>query len=275
MTDDSMTDDSMIDDSTTANRCSPILQCSFAPLLIANANRFVYTSQKDLPVADFAGACRHQYGLHRLIHHGVRQYQFQLRLGNQIHAVLTAAVNLGVPLLPSVAPHLNHRHALDANLVQRGLYGFQLGVLDDCFNLGHDVVLGLRSLRFTPAKGCHTGESVIFPSRIILLPQAKSITNTTPHALTLSSEVAPRKSKLFIASIGICYAIFLSSRASVLCAARDLGEPCEASRSLRRNGRAFGSLPTHFAGPFCPSGGAGGLANFASSTGAFSFTSVN
>jgi hypothetical protein len=36
---------------------------------------------------------------------------------------------------------------------------------------------------------------------------------------------------------------WLSSRASVLCAARDLGEPREASRFLRRNKRAFGSLP--------------------------------
>src|SRR5580700_4642129 len=37
--------------------------------------------------------------------------------------------------------------------------------------------------------------------------------------------------------------IWLSSRASVLCAARDLGEPRDASRFLRRNNRAFGSLP--------------------------------
>jgi hypothetical protein len=35
----------------------------------------------------------------------------------------------------------------------------------------------------------------------------------------------------------------LSSRASVLCAARDLGEPRDASRSLRRNNRASGSHP--------------------------------
>jgi hypothetical protein len=35
----------------------------------------------------------------------------------------------------------------------------------------------------------------------------------------------------------------LSSRASVFCAARDLSEPHEASRFLRRNNRAFGSLP--------------------------------
>jgi len=35
----------------------------------------------------------------------------------------------------------------------------------------------------------------------------------------------------------------LSSRVSVLCEARDLGEPREASRPLRRHNRAFGSLP--------------------------------
>src|SRR5580700_10751221 len=35
----------------------------------------------------------------------------------------------------------------------------------------------------------------------------------------------------------------LSSRANVLCAARDLGEPREASRFLRCIDRAFGSLP--------------------------------
>src|ERR1700677_135134 len=35
----------------------------------------------------------------------------------------------------------------------------------------------------------------------------------------------------------------LSSRANVLRAARDLGEPRDASRTLRRNSRAFGSLP--------------------------------
>jgi len=37
--------------------------------------------------------------------------------------------------------------------------------------------------------------------------------------------------------------------ASVLCAAKDLGEPREASRSLRRNNRAFGSLPHQTAPP--------------------------
>ena len=45
----------------------------------------------------------------------------------------------------------------------------------------------------------------------------------------------------------------------------DLGEPREAS---------LARFPIHFAGPFSPSGGAAGLANLASSTGTFSFTSL-
>src|SRR3974390_2300500 len=37
--------------------------------------------------------------------------------------------------------------------------------------------------------------------------------------------------------------VWLSSRANVLCAARDLGGPRDVSRSLRNHQRAFGPLP--------------------------------
>ena len=42
-------------------------------------------------------------------------------------------------------------------------------------------------------------------------------------------------------------AVRMSFRASVFCAARNLGEPREASRFLRRNTHAFGSLPNRTA----------------------------
>jgi hypothetical protein len=57
------------------------------------------------------------------------------------------------------------------------------------------------------------------------------------------------------------------------CLAKDPGGPRDVSRSLRHNNRAFGSLLIHFVGLFC-SAGAAGLANFASSTATFSFTSL-
>src|SRR2546427_12616686 len=43
----------------------------------------------------------------------------------------------------------------------------------------------------------------------------------------------------------------LSFRTSVLCSVWNLGEPREAARSLRRNNRAFGSLPCQ-AAPLAP-----------------------
>jgi hypothetical protein len=78
-----------------------------------------------------------------------------------------------------------------------------------------------------------------------------------------------------------------------LCAAKpglseaegDLAEPRAAAcpeQAKRADGSRFcdaiiarsARIRIHFAGPFCPSSGAGGLANFASSTGTFSFTSL-
>jgi hypothetical protein len=50
-----------------------------------------------------------------------------------------AAVNLGVPLLPAMPSHLKYCHALDANFLQRALDRIQLGVLNDRFDLSHDL----------------------------------------------------------------------------------------------------------------------------------------
>src|ERR1022692_552595 len=157
------------------------LQCSLAPLVIADANRFIHARQKNLPITDLARARRAQDGLHCFFHHRVRQNQLQLGLRDKVHAVLPAAVNLGVALLSPMPPHLEHGHALHANLLQRALHRFQLGVLDDRFNLRHDVV-----------------------PRFGLAIELRA--NTTRPALTLSSAATPRKLKLFIAPIRICYA---------------------------------------------------------------------
>src|SRR3984885_11709926 len=135
------------------------LQRSFAPLLIANADYFIHPRQKNLSIANLARSRRHQDGLHCLLHHPVRQHDLQLCLRNQIHTVFAAAVNFGVALLPAMASHLNHRHTLDADLLQRGLHRFQFGILDDCFDLGHDVVLRLRSSRLAPAGAAGLGIS--------------------------------------------------------------------------------------------------------------------
>src|SRR5580698_1000435 len=71
----------------------------------------------------------------------------------------------------------------------------------------------------------------------------------TPPGIMLSARCCKRRDCSTFRDVvdGIaCSRSRLSSRASVLCAARDLGEPRDASRTLRRNNRAFGSLPYRF-----------------------------
>src|ERR1039458_8124487 len=116
------------------------LQSAFAALVIADANRLIHAREKNLPVADLARARGSQNGLHRFLDHGVGQNHLELRLGDQIHAVLTSAVDLGMPLLPSVTAHLKHRHAFDADFMQRSFDRFQLRVLNDRLDLRHNVI---------------------------------------------------------------------------------------------------------------------------------------
>src|SRR5580704_2566151 len=70
------------------------LQCSLASLIISDANRLIYSRQKDFAVADLARARRSQDGLNRLLHQGIGQHHLNLGLGNQVHAVFAATVNL-------------------------------------------------------------------------------------------------------------------------------------------------------------------------------------
>ena len=63
--------------------------------------------------------------------------QFDFRLGQEVHDVLRAAVELGVALLASEALHFRHGHPLDAHALQRLLHLVELEGLDDGFDLLH------------------------------------------------------------------------------------------------------------------------------------------
>src|SRR5580700_5020138 len=107
-------------------RIQTALQGAFAALVIANADRLIHAGQENLSVADLAGARRTEDGLYRLLCHWLRQHHFDLGLGNEIYAVFTATIDLGMAFLASVAAHLEDGHAFDANLVQRRLHRVQL-----------------------------------------------------------------------------------------------------------------------------------------------------
>src|SRR5206468_3558775 len=81
-------------------------------LLGADTNGLFQVDDEDLAVADLARAGgvgdRLDGPLQLLVGHGDLDFQ----LGQEIHDVLGAAVELRVPVLPAEALHLGHRHPL-------------------------------------------------------------------------------------------------------------------------------------------------------------------
>src|SRR5207245_3943347 len=68
----------------------------------------------------------------------------------EVDGVLTAAVQLGVALLPAEAAHLGDRHADDADAGQGLLDVVQLERLDDRLDLFHSPTLPGETARATP-----------------------------------------------------------------------------------------------------------------------------
>src|ERR1700719_691272 len=113
------------------------LQGALASLIVANSNRVIHTSKEYFAVANFARSRRGHDCLHGFLDHVIRQHHFNFYLRDQVDGVLAASVKLRMTLLPAVPAHLEHRHALDTDLVQRLFYRIELRRLDDRFNFCH------------------------------------------------------------------------------------------------------------------------------------------
>ena len=113
------------------------LERAFAALLIANSDCVVHLGEENLAISDFPGARGRYDCLHCLLDEIVCQDQLQLEFGNQIDGIFSAAVDLGVSLLPAMSAGFEDGHAFDANLVKGVLHGIQLRCLDHRFELGH------------------------------------------------------------------------------------------------------------------------------------------
>src|SRR5215470_10472022 len=94
------------------------LQRALPAFVIADTDCFIDSGAEDFPVADLSGTSGIQDRLFCLFDERIWQYHLDICLRNQIYTVLTAAVDLGVSFLPSVAAHLDYRHALDADFLQ-------------------------------------------------------------------------------------------------------------------------------------------------------------
>src|ERR1700730_16444878 len=116
------------------------LECGHSALLISNPDDFVDSGEEDLAIPYFPSGSRLYDGVNHRIHEIVRQHEFELDLGQEVHTVFTTAINLGVALLPAVPEHIGDGHAFHAQLGQHFLYRLKSGWLDNCFEFGHRLL---------------------------------------------------------------------------------------------------------------------------------------
>src|SRR6266850_6601408 len=128
-----------------------LLNRGLALLTRADADRLVDRQHEDLPIADRAGLGRADDDRDHLVDHAVADHHLDLHLGQEVHGVLRAAVELGVAFLAAEAAHLGHRHADDADLGERLLDVVELERLDDGFDLLHGL---------TPRRGWGTSAPI-------------------------------------------------------------------------------------------------------------------
>ena len=107
----------------------------------ADPDRRLHRRHEDLAVADVARLGRRRHHLRHLVDEVVGDDDLDLDLGQEVDGVLTAAVQLGVALLPAEPAHLGDRHADDPDAGQRLLHVVQLERLDDCLDLFHSATL--------------------------------------------------------------------------------------------------------------------------------------
>src|ERR1044072_218824 len=107
-------------------------------------DRFLDVRDEYLAVPDPTGSRPATDPLDSFFDHVVTEDNFDLHLREEIHDVLGAAIELGVPLLAPKTLGLGHGDALQSNLLQRLLHLVELERLDDRLEFLHCVSLSSR-----------------------------------------------------------------------------------------------------------------------------------
>src|SRR5947207_2216852 len=110
---------------------------TFVAFAGADTNRRVHRVDEDLAVADVPGLRRLRHHVRHLVGEMIGNDDLDLDLRQEIDGVLTAAIELGVTLLPAEAPDLRDRHADHADSGECFLDVIELERLDDRFDLLH------------------------------------------------------------------------------------------------------------------------------------------
>ena len=97
----------------------------------ADAHGLLERRDENLAVADLAGLGLGDDRVDHRVDHLAMHRDFDLDLGQEIHGIFRAAIDLGVPLLPSVTFDFGHRHALHAELGKGFAHFIELEGFDD------------------------------------------------------------------------------------------------------------------------------------------------
>src|SRR5262245_58245305 len=114
--------------------CSNCVGSGFAG---ADANGLFDRGNEDLAVADAPGLGGLLDRIQGFGQHVVAEHHLDLHLGQEIHHVLSTAIELGVALLATKSLGLDNGNALQANLLQSLLHLVELEGLDDSLDLFH------------------------------------------------------------------------------------------------------------------------------------------
>src|SRR5215813_13788668 len=112
----------------------------WATLAGPDADHLVDGCDEDLAVADAPGMRGLLDGLHGALDHRILQHDLDLHLGEEVHDIFRAPVELGMALLPAEALRLRHGDALDAHLMEGVLHFVELERLDDRFDFLHGAL---------------------------------------------------------------------------------------------------------------------------------------
>jgi hypothetical protein len=137
-----------------ANRANLII---LNPLNLLNGARVSLTrpdshhldeiEHENFPVADLARLCRFHDGIDHLVEQLIINRNLYFCLRYELHRVLRAAVDLGVPTLPTEALHLGHRNTLHADVADGLANIFEFERLYDGGNEFHPCIPALARLR--------------------------------------------------------------------------------------------------------------------------------
>src|SRR5690606_12384270 len=103
----------------------------FAGFAGADADDLFDRRHEDLAVADLARVGRTDDGLAGLLHQAIAHHELDAHLGQEVHDILGAAIELGVALLPTKTLDLGYRQASDAHFRQRLANLVELERFDD------------------------------------------------------------------------------------------------------------------------------------------------